>query len=246
MTSWYVGIEGAPLDIEQLSVRFPNAEFKVKTVDGMPHLESSNFENQTEARHVRDIAEELLNSLNLALASTDPDFTPLRTANVVADIDGKKHRTMFAEAGHYPFRIRMSVTGTTVRQADGTISSSSPPGPTLPEMIARLVRDDVNIAAAALALTTRPTTWGNLFIVYETAARLISTSPYDPKASDYAQLWDNGWISEMDADRFRNWAHFNRHGYPRELPRVKEMELAEATQLIQRLFHFLIEHIHSD
>jgi hypothetical protein len=237
MTNWYVGIEGNPRDVDHLSVQFPNAEFKVQTIDDSPHLVCPGFEDLTEAHQVRDIAEEFLNPLNLALASSDPDFIPLRIGSVVEDRNGKRYKTHVLKAESVTFRIRLGRVNLTVRRADGTILSSSPPGPTLPEMIVQLTRDDENIAAAALALTTRPITWGDLYIVFETSRKLV-----DPDKKDYMRLCDKDWLSEIDADRFHKWANFYRHGFPSEKPSVEEMKLDEAKQLVHEIFHHLVEH----
>ena len=239
MQNWFTQVEASSQDLDLVRRSFSERVLRVETQGHEKFLFSPRFDPCNSASEVRAKALELLANLNVTMEISEGRFEGIQLLGVVERIDGKLHRTMFAE-----FVAFGSGFATAVAIAVGPDGQSIPPGPqarSFVERMTELIERDERVREVAFALRTKPTSWGNLSLVYETVKGLIS-----PRGDrqDWQYLVTLGWISKDDSNRFFETAAYYRHGHPREPIRCySPMLLDDAVPLIHGLFKRMVEHL---
>lgn len=232
---WFVKLDGSSRDIDAVKQSYSAGVLDIEELGGERLLSAPRFAGCESVGDVMAEATELLANVNTAMSIASDSYGGLGIGGVVEHTATGRHRTVFIGiANEASFAMAMSAH---LIGPDGQrVPAGPPPQRSSEERLTDIMDRDDRVREAALELAGKPVSWPSLYVVFETVKRVL--------AQEGKELRDTGWISKTEARQFGATADYYRHGHPRRpIPSGKEMPQDDATKLVKRLFHRMVDHL---
>ena len=224
MTKWFVSIHGDRADIDQYPAWFPDGPiFAIRKDEGV-YLTGAAFETLKTAEEVHAAAMEALDEFAAAVSVLDTHSKIPKTGGVVReDDDGKRHFTMFAEAGHFQIRGHAAAVFVSGAKPERRATEA--------QRLLEQARRNKHLLAAASIWAELPRSWSRLYRIMQELERYLR-QPLD-KA---------GYCSRNERERFTRSANSAeasgkdaRHAIGMYKPPSNPMSVREGRLFIHRM-----------
>lgn len=230
---WKVALRGDLFTLSILAWNLLAGDVQVLKEDEAAFLVAQRLNRLDNLYAVRVTADEMLANINLAFSILHNKYSSVEAGGTVIEreVDGSEQIHAPGLSATMDFNVRFGIL---------SIHRGQPTTPSLSELALRAIERNGYLRTAATAFNARPTSFGNLYIAYETVRRGVSSS------DNYKDIIALGWASQSELDKFHDTASYYRHGLPRRTMSYPEITLSEATELIRRLLTDWAEQLGAD
>jgi len=229
MAEWRVNLQGDDFDLEQLALMLTSPGPRIRREEGSFFLTSDRLNALDDAHKVREVANEMLQSLNGLARLRLNARKPLSVGNLQrVEDDGKTHCHMVAESAELSLRGSVAI----VKIGEGGATAPVQQADTL-FLWFSLAQTDETVARVLRMYGKAVQPWRDFYPIYE----IIEHDVGGEKA-----LVSKGWTSRNQIERFNRTADNSkasgenaRHGVSTNEPPTNPMTTAEAKEFIDSI-----------
>jgi len=228
MARWLVQLEGDRLDLEALSLCFPDGDLHVLKEEGRVYLVGPGLESLTDASQVREVACRTLEEFTGIASLLDPQFQRPAVGHIIRERNSGGRQGFISVAAKVAVRSRVSAVGNCVRGTDRGSNEA--------KLLLVASRTDTHLREAVSLWADQPKTWPRLYRIYDEIVKHLGTPP--EKA---------GLCSRNESTRFRRSANEPavagkdaRHAQNGNPPPGRPMDLSEGADFVRRILLTLL------